>query len=431
VRRFVLIVAAVLVLGCVGFVVFASRPSIDPIAPPSKSAFAPELVAQGEVLAGAGYCATCHTAAGGARYAGGYALQTSFGVVYSTNITPDPGTGIGTWSETAFRRALHEGVARDGSHLFPAFPYDHFTKLTDTDVSALYAYFMTRDPVNAPARKNGLPFPLNIRMLQAGWKLLFFHPGRFAATPTRSADWNRGAYLAEGISHCGACHTPRNFLGAEKRGQSFDGAEIDHWVAPALTKDNPSPIPWSEDELFAYLRTGVSAYHGTSFGSMGPVVHDGLSKLSDADVHALAGYFAAVDEAAGQAPDPKPAVQRALAADQLSVGLHYDPDNRLYTAACASCHYNGAGGPHALRPDLALTSAVNLEDPANLIRAMLYGIDATQGAAGVVMPAFSGFTDVDLARIAAYLRATRTTKAPWPDLVEKVAAARAQNEGST
>jgi cytochrome c553 len=198
-----------------------------------------------------------------------------------------------------------------------------------------------------------------------------------------------------------------------------------------LTKDNPSPVSWSEDELFAYLRTGVSAYHGTSFGSMGPVVHDGLAKLSDADVHALAGYFADVDEAGAQVPDAKPAVQRALAADQLSVGLHYDPDNRLYTAACASCHYNGAGGPHALRPDLALTSAVNLEDPANLIRAMLYGIDATQGAAGVVMPAFSGFTDVDLARIAAYLRATRTTKAPWPDLVEKVAAARAQNEGST
>jgi len=431
VRRLVLIVVAVLVVGCVGFVVLASRPSIDPIAPPGKSAFAPELIAQGEVLAGAGYCATCHTAAGGARYAGGYALQTPFGVLYSTNITPDPETGIGTWSEAAFRRALHEGVARDGSHLFPAFPYDHFTKLTDTDVSALYAYFMTRDPVNAPARQNGLPFPLNLRLLQAGWKLLFFRPERFAATPDRSAEWNRGAYLAEGISHCGACHTPRNFLGAEKRGQSFEGAVIDRWVAPALTKDNPSPVPWSEEELFAYLRTGVSAYHGTSFGSMGPVVHDGLSKLSDADVHALAGYFAAVDGAAGQAPDPKPAVQRALAADQLSVGLHYDPDNRLYTAACASCHYNGAGGPNPLRPDLALTSAVNLEDPANLIRAILYGIDAKQGATGVVMPAFSGFTDADIARIAAYLRATRTSKAPWPDLVEQVAAARAQNEGST
>jgi len=428
VRKRVPLILLISVLTVVGFAVFAWRPAISEVAPPGKSAFAPELIAQGEVLAGAGYCAECHTARGGAPYAGGYALQTPFGALYSTNITPDVKTGIGAWPEAAFRRAMHEGVARDGSHLFPAFPFDHFTKLTDADVAALYAYFMTRNPVSAPARKNGIPFPLNIRALQAGWKLLFFHPGRFVAGPDRSADWNRGAYLAEGISHCGACHTPRNVLGAEKPGQSFAGAMIDNWVAPALTKDNPSPVPWSEDELFAYLRHGVSHYHGTSFASMGPVVHDGLQKLSDDDVRAIAVYFAGVAEAAGRAAQAEPAVQRALATDQLNVGLHYEADNRLYAAACASCHYNGANGPNPLRPDLAFNSAVNLDDPANLIRVMLFGIDAKQGAPGVLMPAFSGFTDADLSYLAAYLRATRTTKGPWPDLAQKVAAERAQGK---
>ncbi len=428
VRKRVPLILLVIILAAVGFAVFAWRPAISEVTPPGKSSFAPDLVAQGEVLAGAGYCAECHTARGGRAYAGGYALQTPFGALYSTNITPDVKTGIGAWSEAAFRRAMHEGVARDGSHLFPAFPFDHFTKLTDADVAALYAYFMTREPINAPARKNGIPFPLNIRALQAGWKRLFFHPGRFVAAPDRSADWNRGAYLAEGISHCGACHTPRNFLGAEIHGQSFGGAKIDNWVAPALTRDNPSPVPWSEDEFFAYLRNGVSHYHGTSFASMGPVVHDGLRKLPDADVRAIAVYFAGVDGAVARSTEVEPAVQQALAADQLNVGLHYETDNRLYAAACASCHYNGAHGPNPLRPDLALNSAVNLDDPTNLIRVMLDGIDAKQGAAGVVMPAFAGFTDTDLSQIAAYLRATRTSKGPWPDLTQKVAAVRAQGE---
>jgi mono/diheme cytochrome c family protein len=156
------------VLGALGFLAFAWRSSIAPIDPPASTNFPAELIAKGEALAGAGYCATCHTAKGGATYAGGYGMPTPFGVIYSTNITPDPETGIGRWSEAAFARAMHEGVARDGSHLFPAFPFDHFTKVTDEDVKALYAYFMTRPPIRAAARSNTLPFPLNIRLLQAG-----------------------------------------------------------------------------------------------------------------------------------------------------------------------------------------------------------------------------------------------------------------------
>lgn len=415
-----------LIAGAVGFGIFAWRPAIARIAPPAPSSFAPALVARGEVLAGAGYCASCHTARGGQPFAGGYAMETSFGVIYSTNISPDPATGIGTWSQKAFARAMHEGVARDGSHLLPAFPYDHFTRLSDDDVAALYAYMMTRPAVVAPSKANGIPFPLNIRALQAGWKLLFFRPGRFEADPARGAEWNRGAYLAEGVSHCGACHTPRNLLGAEKSADAYAGAPIDRWIAPPLTAANPSPAPWDEAELTAYLRTGVSRYHGVAAGPMAPVVHDGLSRLPYPDIRALAVYFADRDGAATRAADLQPALQRAAAANRLNVGRQSDPAARLYTAACASCHYNGQRPPNPLRPDLALNSAVNLDDPTNLIRVMLHGVNARDGAPGVVMPGFGHFSDAEVTRLAAYLRATRTDKPAWPDLEKKVAAIRAE-----
>ncbi|MDB5454960.1 MAG: hypothetical protein JWP92_545 [Caulobacter sp.] len=428
-KRILIGLLAVGILGLVGFGAFAWRPAIARIAPPPAAGFAPDLVARGEGLAGAGYCATCHTAKGGAPYAGGYPMRTSFGTIYSTNITPDPKTGIGTWSEAAFRRAMHQGVARNGSHLFPAFPYDHFTKLSDADVAALYAYMMTRPPVVAPAKRNSVPFPLNIRALQAGWKLLFFHPGRFVPDPAKDAIWNRGAYLATGVSHCGACHTPRGALGAENHAKTYAGAPIDAWIAPPLTAANPSPAPWSQDELFSYLRTGVSRYHGTAAGPMGPVVHAGLVKVSDADLQAIAHYFADVGGAAGRASALQPALQKALAADRLNVGPQADPAARLYTAACASCHYNGGAQLNPLRPDLALNSAVNLDDPTNLIRVVLFGVGAQDGAPGVVMPGFIGFSDADVAKIAAYLRATRTTKPAWPGLEQKVATIRGQGVG--
>ncbi|WP_168072167.1 cytochrome c [Caulobacter sp. SSI4214] len=427
-KRILVGLLVVAVVGLVGFSVFAWRPAIGEIAPPASSSFSPELVARGEVLAGAGYCSTCHTTKGGQPFAGGYPVKTSFGTIYSTNITPDLKTGIGTWSEAAFGRAMREGVARDGSHLFPALPYDHFTKLSDADISALYAYMMSRPAVVAPAKHNTVPFPLNIRALQAGWKLLFFKPGRFEPDAAKSAAWNRGAYLAEGISHCGACHTPRNFLGAEKRDKAFAGAAIDNWIAPPLTAANPSPAPWDQAELVAYLRTGVSRYHGVAAGPMAPVVHDGLIKLPDADIQALAVYFADIDGSAGRAGALEQALRRASVADRLNVGPQNDPAARLYTAACASCHYNGVGQPNPLRPDLALNSAVNLDDPTNLIRVVLYGVSAKDGAPGVVMPSFNRFSDADVAELAAYLRATRTDKPAWPDLKKKVAAIRAQGK---
>ena len=424
-----LLVAAVALgcLGLAGFGILAWRPAIAPVVPPTAESFALELVSKGEALAGGGYCAACHTAKGGQAFAGGYAMATPFGVIYSTNITPDPETGIGTWSEAAFRRAMHEGVSRDGSHLFPVFSYDHFTKLTDEDVRALYAYFMTRTPVHAPPRSSGIPIPFNIRYLQAGWKLLFFRPGRFEPEVDKSAEWNRGAYLAQGLSHCGACHSPRNLLGAEKRGNAYGGAVIDNWVAPSLTAANPAPAPWSREELYEYLHAGASTLHGTAAGPMFPVVQ-GLGALPDSDIRAIATYFADVDRAAARLPYVSGAVNLAMSNASAREGNQFELDARLYTTACASCHHNAGGTPLAARPDLALNSAVHLSDPSNLIQVIMRGISAEEGMPGVVMPAFGeALSDTDIARITAYLRRTRTSLPPWPDLPATIAAIRRQN----
>jgi mono/diheme cytochrome c family protein len=421
--------AAIVVIALLSMVGFGWRWAITPIARPAAAVFAPAQIARGQVLAAAGYCATCHTARGGAVLAGGYAMATPFGTIYSTNITPDPETGIGNWSLAAFRRAMNEGVARDGSHLFPAFPYDHFTKLTDGDVADLYAFLMTRPAVKAPPKSNTIPFPLNLRLLQAGWKLLYFKPGRFTPDASKDAIWNRGAYLVEGISHCGACHTSRGALGAENKDKAYAGALIDHWIAPPLTAANPSPVPWSADELVAYLGTGVSRYHGVAAGPMGPVSH-GLSKLPPADLKAIAVYLTSFNGAAGKSVAGGPAIRQALAADRNGIGLQYDAAARLYTAACASCHYNSGKAPNPLRPELALNSAVNMDDPRNLIRVILYGISAADGIPGVVMPGFArAFSNADVGRIADYLRATRTSRPAWPDLEKKVAAIRAEGRG--
>ena len=208
-RRQLLALAGIGAVAVVALQAFAWQPAIAPIAPPAPSSFAADLVSTGEMLAAAGNCVACHTARDGKLGAGGRPFPTKIGTFYSTNITPDPETGIGSWSEAAFLRALRAGVARDGRQLFPVFPYDHFTKLTDADINALYAYVMTRPQVKAPDRPNTVPFPLDVRALQAIWQMLYFKPGPYQPDPGRDAQWNRGAYLAEGLAACGACHTAR------------------------------------------------------------------------------------------------------------------------------------------------------------------------------------------------------------------------------
>ena len=423
-RRVIISGVVVVAIGLCG-VAAAWRPAISPIPAPPPSSFSDGLVADGALLASAGYCSSCHTGPGGKPYAGGYAIPTQFETIYSTNITPDPVTGIGHWSQRAFSRAMRQGVARNGTQLLPAFPYNHFTKLSDHDIAALYAFLMTRKPVVAPAREDG--WLLRMRFLQAGWKLLFFRPGRYKPDPTHDMVWNRGAYLAQGISHCGACHTPRNLLGAEEIGRRFAGAAIDSWVAPPLTAQNPSPVAWSKAELEAYLGSSVSRYHGTSAGPMAPAV-DGLKKLPKSDIAAIATYFADVDGSAARTAKTNGAVAAALANAGIGTGHTYAPAARLYAEACASCHYN-SGKINPLRPDLALNSALNLHDPTDLIQVMLHGINSPDGAPGIVMPAFNGFSNADIAQIAAYLRATRTGKPAWPHMEETVTRIRAEGQG--
>jgi len=425
IRRIAIAIVAAAVLGLVGFFLLAWRPAIKPIEPPNRANFPAESIAKGEILSGAGHCAACHTRQGGQPFAGGYALNTQFGTIYSTNITPDPATGIGRWSLEAFARAMREGVSRDGSHLFPAFPYYHYTKLWDDDVKALYAYFMTRPPVKATAPANTIPFPLNIRALQEGWKILFFRSGRYRADPSKSGEWNRGAYLAEGLSDCGGCHTPRNLLGAEKAADAYSGAVIEGWIAPALTDANPSPVPWTQDELLSYLRTGVGSLHGATAGPMTPVIRGGLSAVPDADDRALAIYFADIDHASTREPAVESAVNRALATSHLGSGQEYDLNARLYGAACMACHYNGGPVVIAARPELALNSALTLPEPTNFIQVVLKGVGDTEGGPGLVMPGYaSALSDADVAHLAAYLRRTRTDRPPWTDLEKKIAAIR-------
>ncbi|MDB5825900.1 MAG: hypothetical protein JWQ73_120, partial [Variovorax sp.] len=262
---------------------------IDPVATPARQSFDANTVRRGEQLAAVGNCIGCHTAAGGVPFAGGTPVVTPFGTVYGANITPDAATGIGAWSEAAFSRALREGVSRDGKLLYPAFPYDHFTHLADADIAALYAFVMTRDAVASRPPANHMMFPLNFRPVVAGWNLLFLDRGPRAADAAQTAEWNRGAYLADALGHCAACHSPRNVLGAEKRGEHFAGGVAEGWHATALNAASPSPVPWTTEALAAYLRTGLVADHALTAGPMQDVVHS-LSHASDADVHAIAAY---------------------------------------------------------------------------------------------------------------------------------------------
>jgi mono/diheme cytochrome c family protein len=404
----------------------------------SAHAFDPGIVAKGAQLAAIGDCATCHTQAGGKPFAGGLPIETPFGTVYGTNITPDRNTGIGTWSEEAFRRAIREGVARDGSHLYPAFPYDHFTRLTDGDISALYAFLMTRDPVSRPNRLPELQFPLNWRIFAAAWQLLFLDHGAYRNDPTQSAEWNRGAYLVEGVGHCGACHTPRNKLGAEVKSQRFGGGEGENWSAPPLNAASPAPVPWTADQLFAYLRHGFADQHGFAAGPMQPVVAN-LRKAPDADVRAIATYIGAfigprdaTDRQRQAGAALALAQQRVTTAGDLARGTTgaAPADGRsagklLFAGACATCHRSGGGLPVSRPVALVLSTPVNMSDPDNLLRIVLDGIHPPQGERGPIMPGFAGaLTDPQIVALADYVRLQYSRGPPWNNVAGALAEVR-------
>ena len=430
IRRIAITAVAIALIGLMGFCVLAWRPAIAPIERPNPASFSAESIAKGEILSAEGHCVSCHIGLGGQPLAGGYGVNTPFGVIYGTNITPDPQTGIGQWSLAAFTRAMREGVSRDGHHLYAAFPYTAFTELSDDDINALYAYLMTRTPVSATIPSNTVPFPLNIRLLEEGWKILFFKKKSFRPDPAKSSEWNRGAYLSEAVSDCGGCHTPRNALGAEELRHSYAGAEVDHWIAPPLTDTNPSPVPWTQEELFSYLRTGVGRLHGAAIAAtMTPVVRDALAApvVPDADVRALATYFSDINRAGARVSNVEATVTEAVKTSAPRSEEEHDADASLYANACLSCHYNAETGPTEKRPELALNSALALAEPTNFIQPVLRGVGSKDGAPGLVMPAYaSSLSDAEVGRIAAYLRRTRARRPPWPDLERKISAARRQ-----
>jgi nicotinate dehydrogenase subunit B len=399
--------------------------SIAPIARPDASTYSLATIARGRQLAALGDCAVCHTGASGAINAGGRPLETPFGTIYSTNITPDPETGIGAWSYPAFERAMREGIHRDGRHLYPAFPYTHFAKATDADLQALYAYLMAQAPVRADTPTNALAFPFNLRPLLAVWNALFHQPSVFEADAARSAIWNRGAYLVEGFGHCGACHSPRNALGAEKQTSYLAGGFAEGWEAPPLTSLSHAPIPWSEDELFAYLRTGESRFHGVAAGPMAPVVKE-LTSLPDEDIRAMAVYLASFNENALDKPAQDAlatqleSLTRARAVSASTVGA------RLYEGACAVCHAVGGAPLFGSRPSLALNSNLHSAVPDNLIQVILHGIATPASSDLGYMPPFKdSMTDGQLAELVSYLRQQfAPAKPPWAGVEAAVSQAR-------
>jgi mono/diheme cytochrome c family protein len=414
-----LAILILLVLAISGFAIWSQEPVIAGVEPPPRSAFEPAVVEKGARLAALGNCDTCHTARGGPPYAGGRPIPTPFGTIYSTNITPAPGNGIGRWSEAAFRRALREGISRQGRHLYPAFPYDYYARLGDDDIHALYAFIMTRTPVDVFTPANKMMFPFGQRWLLAMWNLMYLDRAPFRPDPTQSAEWNRGAYLVAGAGHCGDCHTPRNLLGGEKTGQALAGGTGEGWRAPALNAASPAPVPWDEPHLFTYLRHGWDAEHGAAAGPMQPIV-DGLARADEADARAIAAYLAArqgeisparrqrateaLAHAAGSPEPPKPAPGEELAA-------------AIFAGACASCH---TGGPGMVPPrgiNLALSTVISDADPHNAILILLDGIGPGEGRAGPWMPAFDGaFSDAQLAALLSYLRAHYGNGPAWADL---------------
>jgi mono/diheme cytochrome c family protein len=423
-RIIAIVVAGALIAGAAAAFAIAWRPAMAAIDPPAPGVFDPALVKRGRDLAAIGNCNDCHTVRGGKNFAGGLPVPTPFGTIFSSNITPDAETGIGNWPEAAFRRAMRSGVNREGQHLYPTFPYDHFTNVSDEDDQALYAYLMTRQPVHAPARENQLSFPLDYRPIIAGWKLLFLRRETYQPDSTKSAEWNRGAYLVEGLAHCGACHTPRNALGAERATAQFAGGDVDNWHAYAINEHSRAPVPWDADALFAYLRDGWHPDHGTARGPMAEVVSN-LSSAPDSDVRAIAVYMAGVFGA--PAPDRKREGEAALA-QAKTPSVPSSQDNTagasIYAAACASCHESGRALPYG-GINLALSTAISSPDPRNAANIVLSGVRAVEGERSPIMPGFAAsMNDEQVSVLLNYLRARFSSQPPWTGIEKTVENAR-------
>jgi mono/diheme cytochrome c family protein len=355
-------------------------------------------IERGRYLAEAGDCAACHTADGGAPFAGGRAIPTPFGTIYSTNITPDKETGIGRWTNDDFYRAMHEGIRRDGKRLYPAFPYPWYTKVGIDDARAIRAYLDVLPAVKQENKPPDLPWPLSMRVAMAGWNALYFHEGTFRADASKAAQWNRGKYLVEGLGHCGACHTPKTPLGGPKKDERLEGGYGEHWYASSLSGDLRDGLgAWTAAEIVEYLKTGSNA-KAAAAGPMAEVVKNSTQHLSEGDLAAIAVYLKDM---------PRIKDQRENAASSIDNAV-MDRGKALYVDNCTGCHLENGAGIAQVFPPLKASAAVQAKDPATVLEAMLDGatVVATKDKpTGLSMPAFGWkLSDADLADLATYIR---------------------------
>lgn len=367
-RRLAILALGLLLVLAAALLLFNKPAGSGPIATIASTTSEAELIAKGEYLATAGNCASCHTVEGGEFMAGGLPFDTPFGTLYSTNISPDPETGIGSWSQRDLLNSMRHGVRPSGEHLYPAFPYTAFTKISNEDVLAIYVYLQSIPPVAQTAFENTLSFPFSIRPLMAFWNALYFDEGEYEVNPSKSDDWNRGAYLVEALTHCSACHSPRNSLGAEKTHLALSGGEyIDKvsdsarrpWSAPNITPTSHGLDLWSHQDLQDYLKTARNDFL-ESYGPMNEVIINSTSHLSHNDISAMATYLKdlpAVEEAAGSVPTPQ-----LMGRGRTVYNLH-----------CGTCHLPTGEGDPEMAPKLNAGSlVVQSENPASMINAILY-----------------------------------------------------------
>lgn len=396
-KRLSLFAAGFALLACVAAAAFFFWP-----APPESAVADAEqptgaaLIARGEYLTRAGDCAACHTVPGGQPFAGGLAFRLPFGTMYSPNITPDPDTGIGAWTDQEFVRALHRGVGRDGENLYPAFPYASYALLSTDDALAIRAYLATQRPVKIAPPANDLVFPFNQRYLMRAWNLLFLPTHRFEPVASRGDEWNRGAYLVEALGHCGECHTPRNLMFGLDESKKFAGAEQVGWLAYNLTPDREKGLGgWSDAQLRQYLAAGWAEGHGPASGPMAEVVEKSLRYLTSDDIRAMVVYLRGIPEQ----PDGPPAARIGAPAEAAVDTL----GQRLFVQACAGCHLPNGEGRQS--PWAALRGSHTAADPAgtNLVQALTHGSHIGTSEGVMFMQPFTGaYTDEELAALANY-----------------------------
>jgi mono/diheme cytochrome c family protein len=378
-----------------------------------------DAIAHGKALVEAGDCAGCHTLDPAKPFAGGKRIDTPFGAVYSSNLTPDKNTGIGFWSDPDFVEALRHGVAPDGSNYYPAFPYPNFTKLTRPDMLAIRAYLSTLEPVANTPPKADMRFPFNFRILMKAWNYFFLRPGILIPEQEKSPDWNRGRYLVEGLGHCGVCHTPKNIFGADKQGRSFAGGAVGGWFAPRLDEAARSGLKsWSVDDIVEYLQSGRNAKSNAD-GPMAEVIVNSTSKMSDGDVRAIAVYLKDLPPGA---PEP------AIAAPPETV---MKSGAALYAHACVACHETDGSSSPRVYPPLSGNALLQSENPSSTLRIILDGAETVTTPRAPNTGSMPGYakqwSDQEIADVTNYIRNSWGNAAPLVT-ADQVAKARKKGE---